>query len=67
MLTPLRRIAGIAWVVPDIGRRRQAPGRAGNPVRTIWLWAIPVPKDDAIHPGTARLPRDQVVMDDRWR
>lgn len=63
--------AGIAWVVPDI---RPAVGDflgvpADHYVRTIMAVGHPSAEGRAPHspPGTARLPRDQVVMDDRWR
>jgi nitroreductase len=63
--------AGIAWVVPDI---RPAVAEAlGVPadhyVRTIVAVGHPSTNGRAARsaPGTARLPRDQVVMQDQWR
>jgi nitroreductase len=63
--------AGIAWVTsavrPTVGELLGLP--AGHYVRT--LMAVGHPTDEARQPrsapGTARLPRDQVVMPDRWR
>ena len=63
--------AGIAWITtavrPTVSELLGLP--AGHYSRT--LMAVGHPTDEArqprLAPGTARLPRDQVVMDDRWR